>query len=293
MDNILINWYESDIKKSKSMGIVSLNYLLNAIKSPKKNIKHIFEQISVAEKNKDAKTKQELKSKLYSFTPCVLVKEYRRYDNIIKFNGIIVLDFDHLPNIGYAMDFKEYLFHTYKFVISAWLSASKHGVRAIVKIPICTDVTEFKHYFGAIENKLKHYNGFDTAPKNCILPMFISYDTDILIRFDALTFNEKFIPIEKPPVIQYVVTDKTSSIETIILKKINVIIDNGHPQLRAAAYLLGGYVGAGYIDKYYAIDMINKMIDCNSYLSQKASIYKVTAKTMINKGINEPTYLSK
>lgn len=293
MKNIIFNYYEADIKRSIPLGTVNLEYVLNAIKKPKNDIKHIFEQIQVAEQNKDMATKQVLKSKLYSFTPCVLVNGSRKYANIVNFTGCLILDFDHLPNIVYAEEFKIYLFNTYKFVISAWLSASKHGVRAIVKIPICSDVTEFKHYFGAIENKLKHYNGFDTAPKNCILPMFISYDAEILTRFDALTFNEKFIPIEKPPVIQYVVTNKTSSIETIILKKINLIIDNGHPQLRAAAYLLGGYIGAGYIDKHYAIDMINKMIDCNSYLSQKASIYKVTAKTMINKGINEPTYLSK
>jgi hypothetical protein len=36
-----------------------------------------------------------------------------------------------------------------------------------------------------------------------------------------------------------------------------------------------------------------QMIDGNAYLSQKASIYKQTSKEMINKGINQPTYLSK
>lgn len=292
MKDIIFNYYEANIKRSTPLGVVNLEYVLNAIKSPKKDIKHIFEQIQEAEKNKDLTTKQLLKTKLYSFTPCVIVNGSRKYDNIVSFTGLLVLDFDHLPNIGYAMDFKEYLFHTYKFIISVWLSASRHGVRAIVKIPICKDVDEFKHYFGGIELKLKDYKGFDSAPKNCILPMFISYDKDILIRFDAQTFNEKFIPIEKSQVIQYVVTDKTSSIEKIILKKINVIIDNGHPQLRAASYLLGGYVGAGYIDKDYSINMINKMIDSNAYLSQKASVYKQTAKTMINKGIYEPTYLT-
>jgi hypothetical protein len=38
--------------------------------------------------------------------------------------------------------------------------------------------------------------------------------------------------------------------------------------------------------------MINRMIECNGYLTQKAAIYKATAKTMINNGINEPTYLT-
>lgn len=292
MKNIIFNYYEADIKKSIPLGSVNLEYVLNAIKNPKKDIKHIFEQIQLAESIGDMATKQLLKTKLYSFTPCVFVEGNRKYDNIKHFTGLLILDFDHMTNPEYAQEFKEYIFNQYNFIISTWLSASRHGVRAIVKIPICSTVQEFKHYFGAIENKLSCYNGFDKAPKNCILPMFISYDPTILIRFDASTFTEKFIPIEKPPVIQYVVTDKTNIIEKIILKKIDIIVNNGHPQLRAAAYLLGGYVGAGYIEHQTAQQIIINMINSNAYLSQKASVYIQTAKTMITKGINEPTYLT-
>jgi hypothetical protein len=56
---------------------------------------------------------------------------------------------------------------------------------------------------------------------------------------------------------------------------------------------MGGYVGAGYIDQQHAIDAMQQMIDGNGYLSQKASIYKQTAKEMINKGTTQPTYLNK
>jgi hypothetical protein len=121
--------------------------------------------------------------------------------------------------------------------------------------------------------------------------MFISYDADILHRNDAQTWSTKHIEIVRPAVKQYIVDDKTSTIERIIAKKINVIVDNGHPQLRAAAYLMGGYVGAGYIGQQHAIDAMQQMIDGNGYLSQKASIYKQTAKEMINKGTTQPTYL--
>jgi hypothetical protein len=190
-----------------------------------------------------------------------------------------------------AVEFKEYLFNEYKYIITAWLSASRHGVRALVKIPICTSVDEFKQYYAGIERHLNCYNGFDTAPKNCILPMFISYDADILHRNDAQTWSTKHIEIVRPATKQYIIDDKTSTIERIIAKKINVIVDNGHPQLRAAAYLMGGYVGAGYIGQQHAIDAMQQMIDGNGYLSQKASIYKQTAKEMINKGTTQPTYL--
>jgi len=37
--------------------------------------------------------------------------------------------------------------------------------------------------------------------------------------------------------------------------------------------------------------MIEKMIDGNAYLSQKAPVYKKTAKEMILKGRTQPLYL--
>lgn len=293
MKSIVFPYYDADITHHTPLGYVSLEYLLNAIKSPKKDIKHIFEQIMIADENKYAKLKQELKTKLYSFNPCVFIEGKRKYDNIKHFTGLMMLDFDKMESTQYAEEFKQYLFNTYPYIISAWLSASKRGVRAVVSIPVCKDVTEFKQYFAAIQNELGTYKGFDPAPKNCVLPLFISYDPLILIRNDYGIFNRKYIEPEKPKIVQYITSDKTKSIETIISKKINTITDSGHTILRATAYLLGGYIGAGYIDYNYAVCFINNQIDLHHYLKQKAHVYKKTAKTMIDKGINEPTYLTK
>jgi hypothetical protein len=290
--NPIFNYYEADIKRSTPLGSVTLEYLINAIRTPKKDIRNVFEEIRIAEENKDMAKKQALKSKLYSFTPCVYVNGPRKYSNIQHWTGLLVLDFDHLAS-DVAVEFKEYLFNEYKCIITAWLSASRHGVRALVKIPICTSVDEFKHYFAGIERHLNCYNGFDTAPKNCILPMFISYDADILHRTDAQTWSTKHIEIVRPAVKQYIVDDKTSVIEKIISKRINTITDTGHIILRATSYLLGGYVGANYIDYNDAISLINNLIDSQSYLSKKPDVYKQTAKQMVDKGLNFPTYLSK
>jgi hypothetical protein len=220
----------------------------------------------------------------------VFVNGPRKYANIQHWTGLLVLDFDHLAT-DVAVEFKEYLFNEYKCIITAWLSASRHGVRALVKIPVCTSVDEFKHYFAGIERHLNCYNGFDKAPKNCILPMFISYDSDIMHRTDAQTWSTKHIEIIPPAVKQYIVDDKTSVIEKIIAKRINTITDTGHIILRATSYLLGGYVGANYIDYNDAISLINNLIDSQSYLSKKPDVYKTTAKQMVDKGLNFPTYL--
>jgi hypothetical protein len=292
MQPITFNYYEADIKRSTPLGSVTLEYLINAIRTPKKDIRNVFEEIRIAEENKDMAKKQALKSKLYSFTPCVYVNGPRKYSNIQHWTGLLVLDFDHLES-DVAVEFKEYLFNEYKYIITAWLSASRHGVRALVKIPVCTSVDEFKHYYAGIERHLNCYNGFDTAPKNCILPMFISYDADILHRNDAQTWSTKHIEIVRPAVKQYIIDDKTSTIEKIIAKRINTITDTGHIILRATSYLLGGFVGANYIDYNDAISLINNLIDSQSYLSKKPDVYKKTAKEMIDKGINFPTYLSK
>ena len=291
MINPTFNYYEANIKRSTPLGSVTLDYFVNAIRTPKQNVKHTFEQIRIAEQNKDMAKKQELKSALYSFTPCVFVNGPRKYENILNWTGLLVLDFDHLQDPEYAQEFKEHLFNTYPFIVACWLSASQHGLRGLVKIPVCSSVVEFKHYFGAIQNNFKSYKGFDPAPKNCILPCFMSYDPKILHRENPTTWTDKYIPIEPTPVAQYIITDKTSSIEKIIFKRLDTITDSGHVILRATAYLLGGYVSAGYIDHSYSIDMIFKMIDAHHYLSQKASVYKKTAKEMINKGMSQPVYL--
>lgn len=292
MSDIVFNYYPANIKQSTPLGKVTLSYFLDAIYNPKQDIKHVFEQIRIAEEQKDVKTKQELKSKLYSVTPCVYVEGSRKYDNIKNFTGLLVLDFDHL-DYDYAVEFKEALFNEYKYIIAVWLSASRHGVRALVKIPICESTDEFKHYFNAIENDLSIYKGFDPAPKNCILPLFLSYDENLFFRNNPTTYTKKFIPIIKPVVIQYNVSEKSKSIETIISRKIDTITDSGHVILRASAYSLGGYCASGYIGYDHSINLINRLIDEHHYLKQKASIYKRTAETMVKKGMNNPIYLDK
>lgn len=288
----LFNFYEANIKRSQPIGVVRLGYLIKAIQQPKPHLKHIFSQIEQAEEQGDQATKANLKTQLYSFTPCVMVSERRRYENILNFTGLLVLDFDHL-NKDHACELKTHLFQTYPYIYATWLSASRHGVRAIVKIPICKTVDEFKAYYNGITQTMCVYYGFDEAPKNCILPMFYSYDEEILYRTHPDTFNEKIYTITPPlqPKPVYI-TDKTNSVHNIIRRKIEPITTNGHPQLRAAAYLLGGYVGAGHIDQYDALMFIHNLIDSNAYLSQKAYVYKRTAEEMINKGSMEPVYLN-
>jgi hypothetical protein len=296
MKDILFQFYASDIRSTKPLGVVSLEYWINSMKNPKPKFKEIFEKIHLASISNNKAEKDILKRELYFFTPSVIVKDHRRYTNIYKFTGLLTVDFDGLEP-DYAEEFKKGLFDEYKCIICAWLSASKKGVRALIKIPIAKNVDDFKLYFNAIEQELGIYNGFDIAPKNCVLPMFMSYDPDILYRTDFTTFTKKYKPIEPTPVVQYFVINDPTIIERIIQSGINKIDANGHPQLRALAFALGGYVASGYIDENNAISLIGNCIDSNKYLARETNglkmsdVYKKTAKEMIIKGQQKPLYL--
>jgi Skp family chaperone for outer membrane proteins len=285
------NYYKANIKESIPIGIVTLDKVLESIKDPKPNIKEIFAELRTA----DEKRKAELKTKLYSFTPCVYFSSHvrRKYENITNFTGLLCLDFDKLTP-DYSVDFKDFIFKEYQFIKACWLSASKKGVRAIVKIPTSKSVDEFKTYFYGIRNEFMQYRGFDSALQNPVLPMFLSYDENILIREESAYWTKKHHIMKSEPTKQY--NTNTTGKEGLVLYKINdvinKIIDNGHPQLRAASYLLGGYVGAGYIDESTAYNEICKMIESNTYLSIKPQVYKQTAKTMIKQGQNEPIYIN-
>lgn len=281
------NYYESNIKKSTPLGTISLERFIKSIRSPKKNILSILTQIPLS----NDKQKSLLKNQLYSFTPCVLIEKSRSYASIKSFTGLLVLDFDKIDN---ATEFKNFLFNEYDFIIACWLSVSKKGVRALVKIPICQSVDEFKLYFNGIAfYHMEQFNGFDTAPKNPVLPLFISYDIDILYRENYTEFSSKYSPIKPTPTQQYFSSANPTAIEKIISSAIRKINSNGHPQLRAASYALGGYVGAGYIDFQNAENLITNLINSNSYLSQKPKVYERTAKEMIIKGASQPLYLKK
>jgi len=266
------------------------------MKNPKPEFKDIFEKIEIASLSNNKAEKDELKRHLYFFTPAVLVNNKRRYSDINRFTGLLTIDFDGLE-LDYAKEFKEALFKEYKFIICSWLSASKKGVRALIKIPISKNVNEFKSYYNAIREELSIYNGFDIATQNAVLPMFMSYDTNILVRDNYTEWTRKYIAPEPLKVQQYFVSESNSNIEKIIISAINKITSNGHPQLRAVAFALGGYISAGYISESSAIELIDNCINSNAYLSrrhnglQMAEVYKTTAKTMIINGQFKPLFI--
>ena len=107
-----------------------------------------------------------------------------------------------------------------------------------------------------------------------------------------LIIRNKKVIIEKKPIIeQYIVTDKSKLIAAIAKSSIDKINDNGHPQLRAIAFAMGGYIGAGYIDSDTSLSILTNLINTNDYLNKKPHVYIQTAKDMLLKGQSQPLYI--
>jgi len=292
MFNPRFNYCIGDIKSAKVRGELSMCVWLNRVRQPSHKTVQLIADIR---KETDKAKRDRLKSKLPSVTPAVRFNkgDSRRYDSIKSFTGIAMLDFD---KIDHADEFRDYLFEQYPFVYATWLSSSGKGCRAIVRIPESDSTDQFKLRYKALEKTFEQYKGFDTAPKNCVLPLFYSIDAEVkfnLHRSDIFTDIASPEPIRPMPAMDWKRPSEIKSkwaVENTI-KSIEKINDNGHPQLRGASFALGGYVGGGYVGFDEAVSLMHSLIESNGYLSQKPEVYKKTAEEMIRKGTQKPITL--
>ena len=296
MQNIQFQYYPAKVNIPEPLGMVTLYEFLKANQNPNQKTKDVFRRIAEAEEKGDLKEKATLKQEnLYYFTPCVVSNGLgRKYSDIVKFTGLLVLDFDH---IEYANEFKYFIFNQFNCIIAGWLSPSKKGVKFLVKIPVVSSTDEFKSYFYGIAIEMEKYKGFDGSGQNCILPLFLSYDQDLLFRQNPEFWLKKgkkineFVASNTAVVKIEVGEGDAAKIKKIIISLVDKIIDNGHPQIRASAVTLGGYVASGYIDQYEAESFINSLIQNNSYLRKGVAGYCKTAKTAIQTGMKSQLFL--
>jgi VirE N-terminal domain. len=297
MFNPEFQFYPARVESKKPLGSLSLFEMLRANMNPNDNIKDVFRRIAEAEVKGDTKLKAQLKQEnLYYFTPCVVSNGLGRgYADIVGFTGLLVLDFDHIDN---ATEFKYYIFNKYNFIVAGWLSPSKRGCKFLVKIPVVKTTDEFKSYFFGVAIEMEKYKGFDGTGQNCVLPLFLSIDGDLLFRDDAVQFLKKgkkideFIPSNYAPIVLQTGEGEKGQVKRLIMSAVNLIIDNGHPQLRSAGVRLGGYVATGYIDINEAENFIYDLIRNNSYLRKGVDGYCKTAKTAIQTGMKSQLFLN-
>lgn len=295
-----IQYYESSVYKTEPIGTCTLRQMLEAIKSPKPEVLELFKKIEKASKEGNKVLKDRLKSQLYYFTPCITTDGLgRKYSNIIDFNGILILDFDNLEE-EFAISLKEFLFSEYKFVIAAFLSSSKRGVKVLVRIPIVSSVEGFKMLFYGLACKMQWIRGFDPSSQNPILPNYLTYDYDALWREDAVEWTGmgykedefKISELETNFEVQDVTEEDKQEIYKQISNILSTITDQGHYTLRSASLLIGGFCPL-YLSFEEAQEFMFNEIENHHYLSSKPNVYKKTAIDMIQRGSMAPLLLNR
>ena len=295
-------YFPARVYETKPLGTLKLKELLYAIKNPKPQIQEVFKQIQKATEQKDDQLKSKLKTEnLYYFTPSVILDgKGRSYENVESYTELMVVEFD---KIDFSEELKYYLFNKLNSVVAAFSSPSKAGLKLIVKIPKPKDTKEYKEYFCGLAYYLDQIEGFDTANYNPLLPMFLSWDSDILIRDNPKTWNIKgekintFKPLsqsELDAIPETNISEKdTESVRRIVRSMFAKITDNGHKQVISISLVLGGYVAAGYISNYEAESLLEDCINDTPYLRKSLNTYKKTSNRFLVEGQKSPLYLSK
>lgn len=291
-------YFPSRVDATVPLGRVSLKRFLESHKTPSEKIIKVFDSIEEASKAGDEKLKSELKqNNLFYFTPTVNLK-YRNYDSIESFNPLMVAEYDKVGEER-AEWMKRAIFERFDSCVCAYLSPSRNGVKFLFRIPIVRTVDEYKEYFYGLSFYLSRLQGFDTINANPTQPLFISYDSDILIRPEQevqewTTRGFKLNSFKKFDV-EFTQVEATEEERARVFYNIRTAIekieDNGHFQVLSAATSLGGFVAAGYVSFEEAEEFIHELIEENEYLQKGTKGYKRTASEMIQRGLSSPLFL--
>lgn len=184
MKDTLISVFRDLYKPNETPFTIPLWKSLERIKQGKSK-----DTIEWARKAKDKNEYDKRKSKL----PCIIFGgefKQRNKKGLINHSGLMVIDFDQFPsNKQLKNTFK--LLKDNKHIVSAFISPSNKGLKAVVRIPKC-DATEHERYFKAFNEKYD-YDYFDVSNCNVDRVCYESYDPNIYINYDADTFSPKLI----------------------------------------------------------------------------------------------------
>lgn len=299
----LFPYFPSRADIIEPLGTISLEYFLNAHKNPKEKMLETFKQIEEATKNGDKKLKDKLKqTKLTYFTPSVCLTK-RNYDSITSFTGVMVMEYDKLGEED-AKKIKRKIFNRFKSCICAYMSPSGSGCKFLFKIPVVNSVEEYKEYFYGLASYLEKIDGFDISNQSCVLPLFISYDLEMLIRpeeeletwilrgrYPSSLENKEYSDTKA----ENVSDEDRRMIFNVINKKFREIDEDacdGHNRVRSISLWSGGVVGAGYVSEEEIIDYIHDKITNSSYCNGRKDYYR-TSSHFVREGMLKPILLKK
>lgn len=204
MKDTLITVFKNLFKSNDVPYIVPLEKVILRIR--KGTSKDLIEQI------------REGNNKLKNDLPAILFTgefERRSIEGMKSHNGLMILDYDKFPDDETLQKEWSKIVKN-KHIITAFLSPSGNGIKAVLKVPSCDKKTHYKifHKF----NEIYPSDYFDEANSDVSRVCFESYDPNIYVNYDAELFNpdikdEGYTVAEKTPLLPI-------SDENIIINKI-------------------------------------------------------------------------
>jgi len=297
-NKIRFQYFPAKVYDTTVLGTVSLADFIEAHRNPKPEILEVFKQIEIAAQKNDLKLKDSLKANnLYYFTVSVLLNGGRTYQHIEEFLPLMMFEFD---KIDHAEELKQFLFERMDCCIAAYLSPSKRGLKLLIHTDTPTSIDDYKLLYCGMAYHLSKYEGFDGVNFNAVIPTFLSYDKNILVRpaedVKAWTIRGGKINAFKPFVgefeaIENISPEDREAVESMVTYCINRITSDGHNSVVSTAAALGGYIASSYIDFEDAQALIYDLIANNDYLSKGIKGYQKTATTMMLRGMSSPLKL--
>ena len=174
--------------------------------------KKLCEEIRMFPGAEQKSKRNDIKKKLPAICFCGEFTK-REKKSIIKHSGFICIDFDGFEDEWAMLDYRTILCAD-KYSYSVFTSPSGDGLKVIVKIP--EDITNHTNYFLSLQ---KHYNvpEFDESCKDISRVCYESYDPEIFINKDSLTWDEIIVE-------EHQVFEKNTARSTIKLENNNEVI---------------------------------------------------------------------
>lgn len=172
-----INFFKNKESVSPDERPKDVTYYLDRIQNGKHE--KIIKELR-AELNPDKKKK--IKGSLPAVTFCGTFKT-RKKDQLKEGSGLAILDFDKLSDV---FEYKDKL-KSNDYIFACWISPSGDGLKALVKIPIIGNDSDYKNIYKQL---CVIFPDLDTSGSDISRLCFESYDPEIYINLDS----EKFIP---------------------------------------------------------------------------------------------------
>ncbi len=251
----------------------------------------------------DKASRDALKSKLPAITPSGIFT-HRRMSDLVSHTGFMAIDIDFDDTNKQIENWKELKQEISKIKNIAYCGISVSGTGYWALIPIAPDVNLHKAYFdyiaGIFANKWNI--SLDPSCKDISRLRGYSYDPEAYFNHTAHQLQPPPRAVDKPAEItstakreNYREIKDSNIAREAGLRQIKHQIDQitgtpGHPRLRSAALLMGGFVGKGIFTKNDAVYILHNLVEQNSYLNdtKKIESYKQTVIAAIDHGIKRP-----